>query len=345
MKTEIVAEVLKHTLMITGFVMLVMLIIEYLNVQTSGRWSMKLKASPWIQILIAGLLGIIPGCLGTFTAVSLFSHQIMNFAALVTVMIASSGDEAFIMLAIIPDSFLKITIIIFGVAIVTGLLLNFIPRIANFQPFGPKHKFGLHKEEEDCVCLERKNIFRHLKKLSLLRVLVISGVSTLAVIIIFGIIGPEEWNWIRVSLLLALLFVLFIILTVPEHFLDEHLWEHVIKKHFLKIFLWSFGTLLVIHILESQMDLANWVQGNLHIVLIIALIVGLIPESGPHMVFISLFVAGTIPLSVLIANSIVQDGHGSLPLLAESKKSFFLMKSINIVIGMLVGLIGIYTGW
>lgn len=345
MNIEIVKEVLQHALMITGFVMLVMLIIEYLNVQTRGTWSMKLKTSPWIQILIAGLLGIIPGCLGTFTAVSLFSHQIMNFAALVTVMIASSGDEAFMMLAIIPGSFLKITLIIFGVAIITGLLLNFIPRIANFQPFGPKHKFSLHQEEEECVCLERKNIFRHLEKLSLLRILIISGVIILAAIIFFGIIGPEEWNWIRFSLLVALLFVLFIILTVPEHFLSEHLWEHVIRKHFLQIFLWSFGTLLVIHILDNRMDLANWVKDNLHIVLILALIVGLIPESGPHMVFISLFVAGTIPLSVLIANSIVQDGHGSLPLLAESKKSFFLMKSVNIVVGLLVGLIGIYSGW
>jgi len=345
MNIEIVIEVLQHALMITGFVMLIMLIIEYLNVQTKGKWSMKLKSSPWIQILVAGLLGIIPGCLGTFTAVSLFSHQIMNFAALVTVMIASSGDEAFLMLALIPDSFLKITFIIFGIAVITGLLLNFIPRIANFQPFGPNHKFSLHQEEEDCVCLERKKIFRHLKKLSVLRVLFSSGVIILSAVIFFGIIGPDEWNWIRITLLLALLFVLFIILTVPEHFLSEHIWQHVIVKHFLQIFLWSFGTLLVVHVLESRIDLGNWIQGNLHIVLIFALIVGLVPESGPHMVFISLFVAGTIPLSVLIANSIVQDGHGSLPLLAESKKSFFLMKSINIIIGLLVGLIGIYSGW
>ena len=103
--------------------------------------------------------------------------------------------------------------------------------------------------------------------------------------------------------------------------------------------------MLVIHILEGRVDLADWVQGNLHIVLILAILIGLIPESGPHMIFISLFVAGTIPLSVLIVNSIVQDGHGSLPLLAESKKSFFLMKFINMVMALFIGLIGIYSGW
>jgi len=345
MNLEIVFEVFRHALMITGFVMLVMLIIEYLNVQTRGNWSQKLKASPWIQVLIAGLLGIIPGCLGTFTAVSLFSHRLMNFAALVTVMIASSGDEAFIMLAIIPGSFVKITVIIFGVAILTGLLLNFMPRIANFQPFSLDHKFSLHQSEEDSVSLDRTRIIDQFKKPSLLRALSIGVVTSLLVLIYIGIIGPEEWNWIRISLILSLLFALFIIITVSGHFLEEHLWEHVIKKHFIKIFLWSFGTMLVIHILEGRMDLANWVQGNLHIVLILAIIIGLIPESGPHMVFISLFVTGTIPLSVLIVNSIVQDGHGSLPLLAESKKSFFLMKFINMVIGLIVGISGIYFGW
>lgn len=345
MNFEIIFEVLRHALMITGFVMLVMLIIEYLNVQTRGRWSKKLTASPWIQVFIAGLLGIIPGCLGTFTVVSFFSHRLMNFAALVTVMIASSGDEAFVMLAIIPGSFVKITIIIFSVAILTGLLLNFLPRIANFQPFGPNHKFSLHQSEEDSVSLDISRIIDQLKKPSLLRTLSIGVVTSLLVLIIIGIIGPEEWNWISSSLLLALLFTLFIIITVSGHFLEEHLWEHVIRKHFIKIFLWSFGTMLVIHILEGRVDLADWVQGNLHIVLILAILIGLIPESGPHMIFISLFVVGTIPLSVLIVNSIVQDGHGSLPLLAESKKSFFLMKFINMVMALFIGLIGIYSGW
>ncbi len=345
MNFELVFEVLRHALMITGFVMLVMLIIEYLNVKTKGTWSKKLSASPWIQVLIAGLLGIIPGCLGTFTAVSLFSHRLMNFAALVTVMIASSGDEAFVMLAIIPGSFVKITIIIFGVAILTGLLLNFMPRIANFQPFSPNHKFSLHQSEEDSVSFDRTIIIDQFKKPSLLRALSIGVVTSLLVLIFIGIIGPEEWNWIRSSLILTLVFTLFIIITVSGHFLEEHLWEHVIKKHFIKIFLWSFGTMLVIHILEGRVDLANWVQGNLHIILILAIIIGLIPESGPHMIFISLFVAGTIPLSILIVNSIVQDGHGSLPLLAESKKSFFLMKFINMAMALFIGLIGIYSGW
>jgi hypothetical protein len=60
--------------------------------------------------------------------------------------------------------------------------------------------------------------------------------------------------------------------------------------------------------------------------------------------FVLLFASGSLPLSILIANSIVQDGHGSLPLLAETRKGFFVVKSINIMVGLLVGIIGILTG-
>jgi hypothetical protein len=72
-------------------------------------------------------------------------------------------------------------------------------------------------------------------------------------------------------------------------------------------------------------------------ILIVAVLVGLIPESGPHVLFLSLYISGAIPLSILLANSIVQDGHGSLPLFAENKPAFFKIKLINLVIGFAVG--------
>jgi len=78
-------------------------------------------------------------------------------------------------------------------------------------------------------------------------------------------------------------------------------------------------------------------------ILILAVLVGIIPESGPHLIFFTLFMSGNIPFSILLASSIVQDGHAALPLFAESKKSFVLMKLINIVVGLIVGLLGLYV--
>ena len=61
------------------------------------------------------------------------------------------------------------------------------------------------------------------------------------------------------------------------------------------------------------------------------------PESGPHLVFLTLYVQGSIPFSVLLASSIVQDGHGMLPMLAESRRAFVIVKAVNFTAGLLIG--------
>ena len=87
------------------------------------------------------------------------------------------------------------------------------------------------------------------------------------------------------------------------------------------------------------MHIENWVRDNVVLMILLAAAIGLIPESGPHMVFITLFAGGLIPFSVLFVSSMVQDGHTALPLLAESKGSFFKAKAVNFVVGLVLGLI------
>jgi hypothetical protein len=68
-----------------------------------------------------------------------------------------------------------------------------------------------------------------------------------------------------------------------------------------------------------------------------AVAIGVIPESGPHLVFVRMFDEGAVPASILVASSIVQDGHGMLPLLAESRKEFLRVKLVNVIVGLIVG--------
>jgi len=130
---------------------------------------------------------------------------------------------------------------------------------------------------------------------------------------------------------------LFIVVTVPEHFLEKHLWEHVVKKHVPQIFLWTFGALLVLNLLTAHIDLKQVIDSNQYIVLLVAVLVGLIPQSGPHLIFVTFFAEGVLPFSILLASSIVQDGHGMLPMLAESRKNFINVKIINLVAGLIIG--------
>jgi len=80
-------------------------------------------------------------------------------------------------------------------------------------------------------------------------------------------------------------------------------------------------------------------------VLLVAALVGIIPESGPHLFFVTLYAQGAIPFSVLLTSSVVQDGHGMLPLLAHSGRAFIIVKIINLIAGLLFGSALLAAGW
>ena len=126
-----------------------------------------------------------------------------------------------------------------------------------------------------------------------------------------------------------------------RHFLKEHVWKHVIKRHLPTIFAWTFGVLALFGILSIYIDIETWIKGNIWLMLVIAVAAGLIPESGPHLVFVSMFAAGILPFPVLLANCISQDGHACLPLIAENKRSWLTVKLIKTVIAAAVGAIAI----
>jgi len=337
-------EVLEHAIMITGFVFVMMLVIEYVNVQTRGSWHFFLQKRKWLQYVFAAFLGAIPGCLGAFTIVAMFSHNIISFGALVAAMIATSGDEAFVMLAMFPQKALLLIALTFGIGILAGFLTDTIFPKLNFIKKLRHRELPLH-EEERCDCFSITDIVHQIRKPTMPRILLIIIVLMLIAGILHGSIAHEEQHWIRITLFITSLIALFVVITVPDHFLEEHLWNHIVKVHIPKIFLWTFGALLIVHFLMEYVDVNSWVESNMLIVLLVACLVGLIPESGPHLVFVTLFVTGTIPFSILLASSIVQDGHGMIPLLAETKRGFILVKAINLIIGLLAGMLGFWIGF
>lgn len=335
---QFLSEIISHALIITIFVMVMMLLIEYLTIQSKGKWSRSFEKNLFLQIIFAAIMGITPGCLGAYVVVSLYIHRVFSFAALVTVMIATSGDEAFVMFTMIPGSAVLIMLMLFLVSIVSGVITGLLTGNRSFFKLSD-HRFSYHPHTYDCKCFVPSEIPDHFRKISFERTLLLSGGILFMIFLLSGDIGPHTWNWKRIVFFLVVLIEIFIVSTVPEHFLTHHLWEHVIKKHFLKVFLWTTGAFIVIHAGLEFLHLEEWVQSNLYVMLTVAVLAGVIPESGPHIIFITLFANGTIPFGILLANSIVQDGHGGLPLLAESRRNFLLMKSVNLLIGAMVGII------
>ncbi len=329
--------------MISGFVFIMMVVIEYINVQSKGLWQKHLSGKKWKQYIIAGLLGALPGCLGAFTIVALFSHQMVSFGVVVTTMIATSGDEAFVMFAMFPKQAIILTVILFVVGILAGYITDKLYHAKGILKEISGQKLVLH-EEQECKCFQKDKFWSQVFHPSLYRLSLAIGIISLIVGLATGLLSGKADLWIKITLMLSFVFAFFIVISVPDHFIKKHIWDHIVKVHLPRIFLWVFVVLLIMHFLTLHLNVEDWISNNMFIVLIIAVLLGIIPESGPHLVFVTLFAAGSIPFSILIASSISQDGHGMLPMLAESKKSFIAVKIINMIYAFIVGGIGLFFG-
>jgi hypothetical protein len=351
--------IIKQTLLITFFVMSMMLIIEYLNVFTKGLWSKGIEKSKWKQVLLGAFLGVTPGCLGAYTAVSLFIHDIIGNGALVATMIATSGDEAFMMFTLFPEKAILLNVVIFAIAIAAGWLTDRFFKKKFYIPASDKH-FHVH-EIPECTGFPKNTFWHQLKHITPTRALMLMSILFFVTFITLdehlasgSFHGILKWGhsshsdsdplWIKITFFTVITLSTAVILIVNDHFLEKHLWGHIIKRHFSKIFLWTFFTLLFIALLMKHFDLHSVIQHNMFWVLVAAVLIGIIPESGPHLIFVMLFASGNLPLSILLASSIVQDGHGSLPLLAESRRSFIIVKLLNMAVGFSIGLAGLALG-
>ncbi|HID06347.1 MAG TPA: selenocysteine protein [Armatimonadetes bacterium] len=263
-----------ESIKITLIVLLMMVIVDAINVALEGKLRSLVSGGVWRQYIGAALLGAMPGCLGAFAVVSLYVHGMVSIGAVIASMIATSGDEAFVMLAMMPRTAMLIFGSLFVCGIISGWVSDHIVRWLRIQP---------------CIECELSQVH------------------------------PEERGL--------------------KHYLREHIWEHIIRVHLWRVFLWTFFAILFIHIGTTYWYLNAFVRAHLRLVFFIAALVGILPESGPHMAFVVMFANGLVPFSVLFVNSFVQDGHGMLPMLSYSVRDALLIKVFNLFLGIAVGAI------
>ena len=275
---NILTDALLSALRITGLVVVMMMIIETLNICSRGRIFTSLQRTKFGQIVVSALLGWIPGCMGGFASVSLFSHGMISFGALVAMLIATMGDESFVMLTLFPGKALLISAFCLVTGILVGVIIDYLGPRLGLKAYTIKAcgQMELHSPKE------------------------------------------HDLSW---------------------KLIINHLWNHVIAKHAVRIFAWSFGVLILLGFITKVYDISAWISSNTPLMIILATLIGIIPESGPHLIFVTLFASGVVPFPVLIASCISQDGHASLPLLAESKGAFLRAKAINCAVALIIGFI------
>ena len=410
---HLLIDTLRNSVLITGIVIIMMMMIESFNLESHSRFFNRVKGSSFRQVLLAALLGSIPGCIGGFATVSLYSRRLLSFGALTAMMIASAGDEAFVMLAMMPDKALWIFALLFVIAVFSGIAIDWIMKSRHISVCHPDQSTACHHDQsahchpdqsahchpersegsgseqrktvtdsslplrmttsqirmtapqikmttpqiaptaggkEDAMA-EKDGQDTERRSLTWQRLVLTGAIALFAIALAAGWMEhdhavPEtgqihlnllsEW-WM--NLIFAILCIVMVVIMCfrSDSFIKETLWHHVLQKHLPNIFAWTFGVLLAIGLLSEYIDLNTWVSDNPALMILLAVAIGIIPESGPHLIFVTLYASGLVPLPVLLASSISQDGHSSLPLLAEDKKSFAYAKLLNCLIALIVG--------
>ncbi len=269
----ITLDVLTHSLQITALVFLMMVLVDWIDVRSRGKVRDWVSGKKFREYLISAFFGATPGCTGSFLNVSLYIHGFISFGALVGAMIATSGDESFVMFAEFPVVAFWLHVLLFVLGILFGFITDFLVELFNIKTCEECEAHAYHPEQEGSL----------------------------------------------------------------KHYLTEHLWNHIVKKHLLRIFLWTFFALWAIHLGTEYFNVQELIRQNPHWMILVAALLGVIPESGPHLIFVMLFSQGTIPFSVLLTSSMVQDGHGMLPLLSYSVKDALMVKVFNMLYGLIVG--------
>ena len=378
-------DILRNSILITGLVVVMMMMIESLNIESRGLIFKGLRKTRIGQVVIGALLGSIPGCMGGFATVSLYTHRMFSFGALVAMMIASSGDEAFIMLAMIPEQALVLFAVLFVIAVVVGVLVDIIGERFRF-PVQPECNGGyvVHDEEtapdsHKTECHDHHHCHTEDRKrgpaihFGWKRIVMMTGLAVFIAVLggghlehSHGTVNEDthvchehhsechgchtnvedntagfsnllDEKWMHIIFAGLSILVLLVLIFASDHFVEEHLWEHIIKKHLPIIFAWTFGVLTILGIGLQYVEIDRWISTNTALMILLATLIGIIPESGPHLIFVTLFATGVVPFPVLLASSISQDGHVSIPLLAESRKSFLWAKAINCAVALAAG--------
>ena len=260
---DILIDALRAAVLITGMVVIMMMMIESLNISSGGRFFQRLRGSKFGQIVVSALLGWIPGCLGGFASVSLFSHGMISFGALVAMLIATSGDEAFVMLTLFPGKALLISAIILAIGIAAGVLIDYVGPKLGLKPYALKtcDEMHLHKEDAHPAPETREP---HSKKRTLLtwkRGILFLGTALYIFALATGMLeheheGMEETehggfnllseDWMNMLFAAVSLIMLAVVAFGSDPFVEVHLWHHVIARHVPKIFAWTFGVLIAL---------------------------------------------------------------------------------------------------
>ena len=309
-------------LQVSVFVGFTLFIFIGMDVLTKFNIRYVLDRTKKIHVIMASLLGAIPGCGGAIIVVTQYIQGRISFGSLVAVLTATMGDAAFLLLAAEPKTGLFIFALGAAVGALSGYIVDKIHGISYLQN---NSKINVVFEKLKKNFISKFNIF---------------------------------WTLIFLPGFVVGIFVAFQqdldqILKIPEGF--SLVASLGLSGAILSIFMWSLNPLsdfqcstdrtrnLLSRVVDTTNFVTTWVICGflvfeifiyitsynlktffdiwLPFVPLIAILFGFLPGCGPQIVVTTFYLNGFIPLSAEIGNAISNDGDALFPAIALAPKA------------------------
>ena len=309
-------------LQVSVFVGFTLFIFIGLDALTKFNISYILDKTKKYHVVMASLLGALPGCGGAIVVVTQYIQGRISFGSLVAVLTATMGDAAFLLLAAEPLTGLFIFGLGAFVGIISGYIVDQIHGV-NYLQGNSKIKIEFEKISKNFV--SKFNIF---------------------------------WTLIFIPGFVVGLFVAFQqdvdqLLSIPDGL--SIVYSIGAAGAILCIFMWSLNPLsdfqcstdrsrnLLSRVVDTTNFVTTWVicgfltfeifmyftEYNLKtffeiwlpIVPLMAVLFGFLPGCGPQIVVTTFYLNGFIPLSAEIGNAISNDGDALFPAIALTPKA------------------------
>ena len=309
-------------LQVSVFVGFTLFVFIGLDTLTKFNIAYILEKTKKIHVVMASLLGAIPGCGGAIVVVTQYIQGRISFGSFVAVLTATMGDAAFLLLAAEP----KTGLFIFSLAVLIGILTGYVVDFFHGQSYlqgDSKIKIEFQKLKKTFV--SRFNVFWSLIFLPgfLTGLLVASQVDVDKFLNI-----PQDYSLVSfLGLSGAILSIFMWSLNPLSDFQcstdrTRNLLPRVIDTtNFVTT--WVICGFLVFELFMyfTSFDLKIFFDVWLPLVPLIAIFFGLLPGCGPQIIVTTFYLNGYIPLSAEIGNAISNDGDALFPAIALAPKA------------------------
>lgn len=312
-----------------------------------------------LQAPMAAFLGALPGCGGAIIVITQYVRGYITFGSVVSVLTATMGDAAFLLIAREPLTGLAIMVMGLVVGSVSGWIVDAIhgPDFlrgtdeAKTQPEAVDRtlgKFVPERSEGETVAAVREGSgliwFGLLIPGLFLGVLVATQIDIDASLGALGAWEPTKWFGVGAAVLCLFMWALsrrgnsqvaaFCPVRKTRYSTAERI---ILDTNFVTVWV-VFGFLVYeLAVYFTGTGIENWLQVWLPFAPLMGVAVGLLPGCGPQIVTTTLYISGAIPLSAQIGNAISNDGDALFPAIALAPRAAIVATLYTTIPALLLG--------